>query len=740
MKERIKGAFTKRKIFHFLKMALFVVALSLILLSLLGTVAHATGLVDDTINAENLYSKYPLSNYQLDFYVDNSWSWLPWNWLDGIGKSVQYGLYCITNFVWTISLYLSNATGYVVQEAYKLDFINDMADSIGKSIQTLAGVTSNGFSSSGFYVGFLLLIILVVGLYVAYTGLIKRETSKALHAVINFVVVFVLSASFIAYAPDYIKKINEFSSDISTASLDLGTKIMLPNSDSEGKDSVDLIRDSLFSIQVEQPWLLLQFGNSNAEEIGTDRVEALVSASPEDEDGKTREEVVKTEIEDNDNNNLTIPQVVNRLGMVFFLLFFNLGITIFVFLLTGMMLFSQILFIIFAMFLPISFLLSMIPSYESMAKQAIVRVFNTIMTRAGITLIVTVAFSISSMFYNISTDYPFFMVAFLQIVCFAGIYMKLGDLMSMFSLSVNDSQSMGRRIFRRPYLFMRHRARRMEHRIARAVSAGGISGGVAGAVAGSAVAGKRAERKNTASKENRGNTTSSMGQRAGSKVGAVLDTKNKVKDKANAVKENIKDMPTQTAYAVYSAKEKAKSSVSDFKRGMVQEQQSRQTGRLEKQEQHRKNIADKRMELQKAQEARQAQRKADGSATTGATRPHERPATASTIPKPSAEKMQEVKRPATATTSKASEPVKTNVIKERPLSSGASDRKATQPAQPVHSLSQQQNVEKVVSQETHQNDTKDRRIKVQQTQTVQKNQQTIEKTRNLVTKKGQKKK
>ena len=472
---------------------------------------------------------------------------------------------------------------------------------------------------------------------------------------------------------------------------------------------------------------------------GAENLEGLTDADDpdadnEDEDGKTREEVVKTEIEDNDNNNLTIPQVVNRLGMVFFLLFFNLGITIFVFLLTGMMLFSQILFIIFAMFLPISFLLSMIPSYESMAKQAIVRVFNTIMTRAGITLIVTVAFSISSMFYNISTDYPFFMVAFLQIVCFAGIYMKLGDLMSMFSLNAGDSQSMGRRIFRRPYLFMRHRARRMEHRIARAVSAGGISGGVAGAVAGSAVAGKRAERKNTASKENRGNTTSSMGQRAGSKVGAVLDTKNKVKDKANAVKENIKDMPTQTAYAVYSAKEKAKSSVSDFKRGMVQEQQSRQTGRLEKQEQHRQNIADKRMELQKAQEARQ--RKTDGSATTGATRPHERPATASTIPKPSAEKMQEVKRPATATTSKASEPVKTNVVKERPLSSGASDKKATQPAQPVH----RQNVEKVVSQETRQNYKAERTTKKQTFEQSKRTTEHTEKNRNLVTKKGQKKK
>ncbi|HBE8557747.1 TPA: YtxH domain-containing protein [Clostridioides difficile] len=714
MKERIKGAFTRKKILHVFKMALFVVALSLILLSLLGTVAHATGLVDDTINTENLYSKYPLSNYQLDFYVDNSWSWLPWNWLDGIGKSVQYGLYCITNFVWTISLYLSNATGYVVQEAYKLDFINDMADSIGKSIQTLAGVTQNGFSTSGFYVGFLLLIILVVGIYVAYTGLIKRETSKALHAVINFVVVFLVSASFIAYAPDYIKKVNDFSSDISTASLDLGTKIMLPDSDSKGKDSVDLIRDSLFSIQVQQPWLLLQFGNSDIEEIGSDRVEALVSASPEDEDGETRENVVKAEIEDNDNNNLTIPQVVNRLGMVFFLLIFNLGITIFVFLLTGMMLFSQILFIIFAMFLPISFLLSMIPSYESMAKQAIVRVFNTIMTRAGITLIVTVAFSISSMFYNISTDYPFFMVAFLQIVCFAGIYMKLGDLMSMFSLNAGDSQSMGRRIFRRPYLLMRHRARRMEHRLARAVSAGGVAGAVAGGV----VAGSKSTRQN-GTKNNRGNTSSSMGQKAGSAVGAVLDTKNKVKDKATAVKENIKDMPTQTAYAVHSAKEKAKSSMSDFKRGVVQEKENRQSGRLEKQQLHRQNIADKRMELQKAQEARQAGKKTDGSATSGATRPHERPATAT---KQNIEKQQEVKRPATASTIKNDEPSKKNAIKERPLSSGGSSAKT-------------------VNQEIARQNYKAERVTKTQTTTTQKQtQQNTEKNKRTLFKKGQKKK
>ena len=631
----------KKKILRVVLTILVVLITVIIGLALLGTVAHATGLVDDTISDSNLYSKYPLSNYQLDFYVDNSWGWLPWNWGDGIGKSVMYGLYCITNFIWTIILYLSNATGYVVQEAYKLNFINDMADSIGQSMQTLAGVTKNGFSTTGFYVGFLLLLILIIGIYVAYVGLIKRETSKALHAVINFVVVFLVSASFIAYAPDYIKKVNEFSSDISTSALDLGTKIIIPDSDSQGKDSVDLIRDSLFAVQVQQPWLLLQFGNSNIEEIGAERVEALVSANPSEE---AREDIVKSEIEDKDNNNLTLPEVVNRLGMVFFLLIFDLGITIFVFLLTAMMIFSQILFIIFAMFLPISFLLSMIPSYESMAKQAIVKVFNCIMMRAGITLIITVAFSISTMFYNISGNYPFFMVAFLQIVTFAGIFFKLGDIMSMFSLDSNDSQRMGRGFFRRPYMYMRRGRRRMERRIAKVAGASAVVGASKGATLSNLLTGNSFA--TTSQPKERETVKNSFGNRVGSTVGSVVDTKNRVKDKVQEVKDGVKAMPTTARYAVHATKEKTKENVADIKRGIVETKDSLQSGRIQKAEQRRQSIAKKRMELQKAQEQKQ-----NGSATkstdAGATHSKERPVTKSDSP---VTKAQVKERPVTATT------------------------------------------------------------------------------------------
>ena len=608
---------------------LLALLLILLLLAVFGTAAHAAGLVDDTVDAANEYSKYPLDNYQLDFYVDSGWDWLPWNWLDGIGKQVMYGLYAITNFIWTISLYLSNATGYLIQEAYSLDFISSTADSIGKNMQTLAGVTTGGLSSEGFYIGFLLILILVVGIYVAYTGLIKRETTKAIHAVVNFVVVFVLSAAFIAYAPDYIGKINEFSADISNASLTLGTKIVLPNSESQGKDSVDLIRDSLFSIQVKQPWLLLQYGNSDVESIGTDRVESLLSTSPDENNGQDREEIVVEEIEDRENTNLTITKTINRLGTVFFLFMFNIGISVFVFLLTGIMIFSQVLFIIYAMFLPVSFLLSMVPSFEGMSKRAITKLFNTILTRAGITLIITVAFSISTMLYNLSGEYPFFLTAFLQIVTFAGIYFKLGDLMGMFSLQSGDSQSMGSRIMRRPRMLMHAHMHRLQHKLGRSVAAlgAGTAAYHAGKTSGTSTP-ESGSSKRTQADHSRPNGQAapekeSVWKRAGSAVGTVADTKDKISDTAGQLREQAKDLPVNAKYALYHGKTQVSEGIRDFTSSVTQTRTARAEQRNAQEERRRQTIAERRAELE---QAKQPQQRASES-PKGAAPVHERPVT-----------------------------------------------------------------------------------------------------------------
>ncbi len=603
-KEARKQLPLKKKILYYTGMTIVCIAVVIFILASVGTVAHATGLVDETINVSNEYSKYGLDNYQLDFYVDNSWGWLPWNWSDGLGKSVMYGLYAITNFIWTISLYLSNATGYLVQEAYSLDFISQTANSIGKNMQTIAGVTSSGFSTSGFYVGFLLIFILILGIYVAYTGLIKRETTKAIGAIMNFLIVFILSASFIAYAPDYIGKINDFSKDISNASLDVGTKIVMPSTDNEGKDSVDMIRDSLFSVQVKQPWLLLQYGTTDVDALGVERVEALLSISPNTNNGEDREDIVIDEIENHDNANLSIAKTISRLGTVFFLFIFNIGISVFVFLLTGIMIFSQVLFIIFAMFLPISFLLSMIPSFDGMARKAIMKLFNVIMTRAGITLIITVAFSISTMLYSLSGTSPFFMIMFLQIVTFAGIYFNLGNLMSMFSLQSNDSQNMGRQVFRHPRVFMNRQARKLQRTMNRTFGKSSVPTTKKESPAKNTKANH--ERSNASTRNNsstnQNDTKRSLGKQLGEKVGNIADTRNRITDKAGDVKENIKNAPTNLKYAVHKGKRNLVGNAGDFTKSIADTKKQNQQERKTNKNLQRANIAQKRLEMDRTKQ------------------------------------------------------------------------------------------------------------------------------------------
>lgn len=612
-------------------------------LMLVGMFAQAAGLVDDTVSANNLYSQYPLMNYQLDFYVDNSWGWLPWNWKDGIGKSVMYGLYCITNFLWIISLYISSATGYVVQQAYKLDFINDMAETIGKNIQTIAGINEHGLQGSGYYVGFLLFLILILGIYVTYVGLLKRETSKAVQSLVNFILIFVLTGVFIAGAPTYIKKINEFSSDLSTATLDLSAKIIIPDSDVKGQDSVDLIRDCLFSIQIKQPWILLQFGDSDASKIDKKRVEKLLAADPKKNNGEDREKIVKNEIEKNNNSNLTITEVVDRLGMVAFLFLFNAGISIFIFCMSGIMIFSQVLFIIYAMLLPVSFVLSLIPSYNGNVKKAIEKIFNVIMMRAGITLIVTVTFSISTMFYNMTAGYPFFMIAFLQVVLFAGVFYYWNNLINMFGLNASDTQQISNRITRRPYMFMRRHARRIERKMGRSIEKKLVSGNnhhrrsspsnnnqqsrniqsgnernvsnvniqgqnrkpvehenkvsASGKVQNNSYSHGEKENTSEHSSESRPNVKTT-GERIGNKIGAVIDTKNRVRDNVKQLKDNVKDTPVHSAHKVYEQKEKIRDNISGFKRGIEEEKTNRQTERNNRQKSYEKNVADKRKDLQ----------------------------------------------------------------------------------------------------------------------------------------------
>ena len=538
--------------------AFVAVVMAFLFLNLFTVQAHAAGLLDETIDTAHEFSKYPIDNYQLDFYVDSSWDWLPWNWLDGIGKTAQYAIYLFTNFLWILNLYISNAVGYLIQQAYDLDFISSAASEIGKNVQLIAGVSASGLDSTGLFPGMMAIVTLLVGVYCTYVGLVKRETTKAFHAALNFVVVFVVSVGLIAYAPSVITGVNEFSSDISNGIVDVSAKILAPDAAGENT-GVSAIRDCLFGIQVKQPWLIMQFGDSDVENIGEERVNSLLGTSPDENRGKDREEVVKSELEDYDNGNLTVTEVTSRFGLSVFFLIFNLIVSAFAIMLTGSMLLSQILFIISAMFLPVSLLISMIPAFSGTSRRAVISLFNTIMLRVGTTLLTTFVLVLSSLAYTIANGKPFVVVVLLQVIVFAGVYMERDKLLGMIGLRDEGTGRVGRAMTNRP-------RRTISRAVRKALPfAAGVGVGKRSAQR-RAVQSTQRTASTSASRETVQPEKKNFGQRVGETAGKIADTPSRVRDKAAETVQKVKDAPTNAEYAVHSNIESARESVRETMR------------------------------------------------------------------------------------------------------------------------------------------------------------------------------
>lgn len=562
--------------------AFIAVVMAFLFLNLFTVQAHAAGLLDETIDTAHEFSRYPIDNYQLDFYVDSSWDWLPWNWLDGIGKTAQYAIYLFTNFLWTLNLYISNAVGYLIQQAYDLDFISSAASEIGKNIQLIAGVSASGLDSMGLFPGMMAIVTLLVGVYCTYVGLVKRETTKAFHAALNFVVVFVVSVGLIAYAPSAISGVNEFSSDISNGIVDVSAKILAPDTAGENT-GVSAIRDCLFGIQVKQPWLIMQFGDSDVENTGEERVNSLLGTSPDENRGKDREEVVKSELEDYDNGNLTVTEVTSRFGLSVFFLIFNLIVSAFAIMLTGSMLLSQILFIISAMFLPVSLLISMIPAFSGTSRRAVISLFNTIMLRVGTTLLTTFVLVLSSLAYTIANGKPFVVVVLLQVIVFAGVYMERDKLLGMIGLRDEDTGHVGRAMTNRP-------RRTISRAVRKALPfAAGVGVGKRSAQR-RAVQSTQRTASTTVNRETVPPEKKNLGQRVGETAGKIADTPSRVRDKAAETVQKVKDAPTNAEYAVRSNVESARESVRET-------MQKRREARAAQMESRRTTTASRREQL-----------------------------------------------------------------------------------------------------------------------------------------------
>lgn len=403
-----------------------VLLLPLVALLLSPNLAVQAGILPESVGAtDHLYDKYALSAYSLDFWVDTSGDWLPWNWGEGIGKNVDYILCVLADFIWMIAQYLGYFLGWLVEQAYSLDFINDTVNYLGTNMQKVLGVDASGFRGHGLLPSFLPLFIILVGCYFFYLAVVKSQFTRATTTILTFLVVGVLGVGMVAYSGSYLTQVNTFQQEFNQEVLAISDTLTVGDTNS----GTSGIRDSLFSIMVYQPYLLLQYGTTDIEEIGQERVDSLLNASREE-----RESIVQSEVSDQKNESMTVGKQGERLVNAFFIVILDLVIFFCVACLVAYMILSQVMFNVYVSFLPVVLVFALFPNNTRNLTSYLRKLFGVLMNKAGITLILSVVFGLSTVAYRLAGTHSFLWTMFLQVVIYVGTLMKTSELLGFMSI------------------------------------------------------------------------------------------------------------------------------------------------------------------------------------------------------------------------------------------------------------------------------------------------------------------
>lgn len=516
---------------------------------------EAAGWVKESLGGKEAifnFEKYLLDNYNLDFYVDTSWNWLPWKWGEGISETVIYAVFAITNIFWMLNVYLCYFLGFVVQEAFELDFISDMVASLAKMIQIIAGIDKGGILSTGLVPIFGGLLIALAGVSVVYQAVVKQHPTQAIQQALVFLFTFICCGVFFMNAGSYLDKVNTVQQEINTEMLDIAKGISL--GDSKDGSSTKAIRENLFSLQIEEPWKILQFGENDTEKVGKGRIAALLKESPYSEDEK-RNELVEKEVVDRKNGNLSVQKVYLRFGMVFLVLVANIIISLSVAILTIVLIASQVLFLLYVGFLPVAMIFSLFPGSSRILGTALQKVFQLLFTKMGITLILTIVFSISHELNHLTKEKGYIWSSFLQIALWFSAVTRVNELLGFMRIGGAETRAADRTGRFLCGMFLGSLSRGFTRRIA-----GGMTGGLgSAAIASTAFSGmKRIKRQGTSS-------TVPLMERIGSKVSAIGEVP------ANAVS-TFDQVKRSVQYAPTNAKYRGREMRQDYLAGRIQEQ------------------------------------------------------------------------------------------------------------------------------------------------------------------------
>ncbi len=235
---------------------LFALTVALVLLA--GPVAFAGDVYGNIgpapqLSAGGLVGRYPLEHYSLDQYFPA----ISVGFTSGVDASGVAPMiaYFAAQIIWLLTAFLANAVITLFGFAFNLDLLNGNGTPGSGALAPISQAIHNLYSST-FGAPWLIVAVVLAGCWAMWKALVQRRYTETAGALAVSLLYCVLAIGIVTQPERTIGPASQFSNELSTALLSLGTQGSVGN-EQQAKTAAS---NQLFELLVLDPWTVLEFG------------------------------------------------------------------------------------------------------------------------------------------------------------------------------------------------------------------------------------------------------------------------------------------------------------------------------------------------------------------------------------------------------------------------------------------------------------------------------------------------
>ncbi|KIL74704.1 energy-coupling factor transporter transmembrane component T [Bacillus badius] len=371
------------------------------------------------------------------------WTDVKGNFTDNYNLSLN----SIANLVFRFNVFMTSTMLTVLDFSFSVNVIGDLITSLEKAVKEVTGISGGRFTNGGLFGGMLYIIAVLAVAYMLYTFVVKRAFLESLGALVKTLVALSAALLILSNYSSFIQTTQGLSNNMTAYVMGLASwgngseKVYFAKSPQfDAVEEKANVKDSLWSMFVDRPYLYMQYGTHNLNEIegGKKRVLNVLQKKP----GEERNEVVlNKEIKEHNNDMMVSNSVLDRLAFTPFYTVINGVVSIPIFLLALMLVVLQFWFIVIAAIAPFALLIGAIPGFFNVLKRYAIELSIPLALKVFFAFFTVVLLILSQALYAIRVsekveggsfmDYIF--VAVFQFVLFLTIFLLRKRLMNIFS-------------------------------------------------------------------------------------------------------------------------------------------------------------------------------------------------------------------------------------------------------------------------------------------------------------------